>query len=98
MKVHEGEFTVGLMCRVLSVSRSGYYAWRGRTPSKRAQARARLDAKVRVEFEARKGRAGAPRLSRRLGVGRPRLTFSLDTLLREYNRLLRNPRYFAMIR
>lgn len=77
MKVHEGEFTVGLMCRVLSVSRSGYYAWRGRTPSKRAQARAGLDAKVSVEFEARKGRAGAPRLSRHLGVGRRQVADSL---------------------
>ncbi len=65
------------MSRVLSVSPSGYYAWRGRMPSKRTQARADLDARVKAEFEARKGRAGAPRLARHLGVGRRQVAESL---------------------
>jgi transposase InsO family protein len=77
MKANEGEFGVRLMCRVLSVSPSGYYAWRERTPSKRTQARAVLDARVGAEFEARKGRAGAPRLARHLGVGRRQVADSL---------------------
>lgn len=77
MKTHEDEFAVRLMCRVLSVSPSGYYAWRGRTPSQRVQARAALDAKVRAEFEARKGRAGAPRLARHVQVGRRQVAESL---------------------
>jgi transposase InsO family protein len=77
MKAHEGEFAVRLMCRVLSVSPSGYYAWRGRTPSKQAQARAALDAQVRDEFTRRKSRAGAPRLSRHLGRGRRQVAESL---------------------
>ena len=59
MKTNEREFGVRLMSRVLSVSPSGYYAWRGRQPSKRTRARADLDARVKTEFEARKGRAGA---------------------------------------
>jgi len=46
------------MCRVLSVSPSGYYAWRDQKPSKRPQARAALDAKVKVAFVARKGCEG----------------------------------------
>lgn len=77
MKAHEGEFRVRLMCRVLSVSPSGYYAWRDRKPSKRAQARAALDAKVSEAFAARKGREGSPRLSRRLGAGRRQVAESL---------------------
>lgn len=77
MKKHEGEFAVRLMCRVLSVSPSGYYAWRGRRPSKRTQARAALDAQVKAAFEARKGRDGAPRLSRRVRAGRRQVAESL---------------------
>ena len=38
MKNHEGEFAVRLMCRVLSVSASGYYDWRKRGVSKQVQA------------------------------------------------------------
>lgn len=77
MKAHEAEFVVRLMCRVLGVSPSGYYAWRNRTPSKQARARAALDAQVREEFERRKGRAGAPRLSRYLNRGRRQVAQSL---------------------
>lgn len=77
MQAHEGAFAVRLMCRVLKVSPSGYYAWRSRTPSHQAQARAALDARVRAEFDARKGRAGAPRLARHLSVGRRQVAESL---------------------
>lgn len=78
MQANEGEFRVRLMCRVLSVSASGYYAWRRRTPSKQAIARAELDARVKAEFESRKGRAGAPRLSRHLRRGRRQVAQSLQ--------------------
>ena len=77
MQAHESEFKVRLMCRVLAVSASGYYAWRTRTLSKQAQAREVLDMKVRAEFEARKGRAGAPRLARHLKRGRRQVAQSL---------------------
>lgn len=77
MKAHDAEFGVRLMCRVLGASPSGYYARRNRTASKRAQDRVLLDARVREEFERRKGRAGAPRLSRQLGRGRRQVAQSL---------------------
>mgnify|MGYP001283827576 CR=1 FL=1 len=77
LKAHEAEFRVRLMCRVLDVSSGGYYAWRSRTPSEQAQTRAALDATVREEFKRRKGRAGAPRLSRHLGRGRRQVAQSL---------------------
>lgn len=77
MKMHEDEFAMRLMCCVLKVSSSGYYAWRSRTPSKQAQARAVLDARVRAEFDVRKGRAGAPRLAKHLETGRRQVADSL---------------------
>jgi transposase InsO family protein len=70
------------MCRVMAVSRSGYYGWRRRTPGPRAQARAELDEQVQQAFLAEKCRAGAPRLTRRLkarghGAGRNQIAQSL---------------------
>ena len=44
---HEREFEVKVMCRVLEVSVSGYYAWRKRPPSARAQANAVLVEQMR---------------------------------------------------
>ena len=77
MRTYENAFAVRLMCRVLSVSPSGYYAWRVRKPSLRAQRRAQLDAKVQEAFKAERGRAGSPRLSRSLKVGRRQVAQSL---------------------
>jgi transposase InsO family protein len=77
MKAYEDEFAVRLMCRVLKVSPSGYYAWRSRKPSAQAQRRAELDTQVKAAFEAERSRAGAPRLSRRLGTGRRQVAESL---------------------
>jgi transposase InsO family protein len=82
IKVHEGKFATRTMCRVMAVSRSGYYGWRRRTPGPRAQARAELDKQVQQAFLAEKCRAGAPRLTRRLkarghGAGRNQIAQSL---------------------
>ena len=49
---HTGQFQVKRMCRVLGVQRSGYYAWRKRTPSTRAQANQALLALIRAEHAA----------------------------------------------
>ncbi len=50
------------MCRVLRVSRSGYYAWRKRIPSKRAQKDAMLTEKIRQIHEKSRGTYGSPRI------------------------------------
>jgi transposase InsO family protein len=63
---YEGQHTVALMCRALTVSRSGYYDWRGRPPSERAQANARLTAEVHRVYTEYKARAGAPRITQHL--------------------------------
>jgi putative transposase len=50
------------MCRVFSVSPSGFYAWTQREPSARAIEDARLTARIRVFHARSKGRYGAPNI------------------------------------
>jgi putative transposase len=66
IRSHEIEFAVRMMCGAMRVSASSYYAWRNGAPSARCQARTQLDVQVQQAFTAEKGRAGAPRLTRRL--------------------------------
>jgi len=59
------------MCKVLEVSTSGYYAWRGRPPSKREMANRGLTAKIKEEFENSGETYGSPRIyqvMRKLGL------------------------------
>ena len=46
MLAEKNNFTVTRMARLLEVSRSGFYAWLGRTPSKRAVRQERIEQKV----------------------------------------------------
>ena len=62
MAAHEGEFAVKRMCRVLVVQRSGYYAWRKRSPSTRAQANAALLALIEAEHAQSRKTYGSPRV------------------------------------
>jgi len=66
IKTNENQFPVGMMCRMLSDSRSGYYSWRDRPPSSRDQANRILAAEIKRVFDDEKGRPGSPRISRRL--------------------------------
>jgi putative transposase len=50
------------MCRVLGVSPSGYYAWRARPASRRAQQDETLLRKIRSAHAASRGTYGVPRL------------------------------------
>ena len=54
------------MCRVLEVSRSGYYRWLKRKPSKRQLDNQRLDAQIRQIYEKSKGRYGSPKITQEL--------------------------------
>jgi putative transposase len=68
---HRDEFPVKLMCKVLEVSTSGYYAWRGRPPSKREMANRALTAKIKEEFKKSGETYGSPRIyqvMRKLGL------------------------------
>ena len=59
---HAGTWPVRLMCRVLEVSPSGYYAWRSRPESPRATANRQLVGEIRRIEVRHQGRYGSPRM------------------------------------
>jgi transposase InsO family protein len=59
-------FEVGLMCKTLEVSRSGFYAWLGREESDRACDDRRVTALIRDIFTESRGIYGIPRVHRTL--------------------------------
>lgn len=64
---HRAVWPIEVQCRVLQVSRSGYYAWRARPESRTARRQAELTDRIR-EIHGRKHHAnyGAPRIHREL--------------------------------
>lgn len=59
---HQAEYRVTDLCRVAGVSRSGFYAWRSRPASARAQANAVLLEEIREIHAQSRGTYGAPRV------------------------------------
>ena len=74
MKVYEfverekANHPVRHLCRVLGVAASGYWAWRQRGLSARAQADAQLSARIGAVHQASRGTYGAPRIHAALAV------------------------------
>jgi putative transposase len=93
---YRGEFSVRLMCRVLAVSRAGFYAAQRRTPSARAARDQGLRLKVRAVHTRSRRRYGAPRVHAELKargerVGKKRVA----RLMREDGLVGRRPRRFV---
>ncbi len=61
---HRQDYPITLMCRVLSVSRAGFYAAQQRAPSARATADATLTATITDTFVRCQRRYGSPRIHR----------------------------------
>lgn len=59
---HRQEFKVELMCRVLAVSASGYYAWRKRSSSAQEMANNTLLKVIKAAHQASNGVYGSPRI------------------------------------
>jgi putative transposase len=66
IKRHREEFDVRLMCRMLNVSASGFYAWLKRGPSKRELSNRRLAIDIRAAHAKSRKRYGSPRICREL--------------------------------
>ena len=59
---HRKVWPVRMMCGVLGLSASGYYAWRGRPQSPRAAANAALTEDIRLIHAESSGTYGSPRV------------------------------------
>ena len=78
MKAQEDRHTIAMMSRVLEVSRSGFYAWTSRRPSRRAREDSELGQRIQNIHEESRGTYGAPRIYAELAdsgthVGRKRV-------------------------
>lgn len=63
---HAGEYHITTMCRVLTVSKAGYYAWVKRPPSTRVAADAQLAAEISVIHQTSRRTYGSPRVHEEL--------------------------------
>jgi transposase InsO family protein len=78
MKANQAIWPIATMARLLEVSASGFYAWLGRGPSKRARSDAELLARIRAIHARSHGTYGMPRIHAELTtqgvhVGRKRV-------------------------
>ena len=59
IEAHRGEFYLQVLCRMLGVTRAGYFSWRGRPISKRKTSDDRLGEEIKEIHGQSKGRYGA---------------------------------------
>lgn len=59
---HKHAFPIVVMCHVLSVSESGFYAWRKRLPCRGQREDAQLSSHIRQVFSTHRERYGSPRI------------------------------------
>ena len=60
--VEKAQFPVTALCRLLGVTRQGYYAYAGRSPSRRLQRERVLQERVRQVHKESRGTYGSPRV------------------------------------
>ena len=66
IKAEKANHDVALLCRVLEVSRQGFYAWLRRKPCQRKRQDEGLGQSIRSSFTGSEGRYGAPRVQKEL--------------------------------
>ncbi len=72
IEAQEAHFPISLLCKVVGVSRSGYYAWLARPPSRRSREDAALIEKIRQIHQRSRQSYGYPRVHaelKALGIG-----------------------------
>jgi len=78
IRAHRAVFRICAMCRVLRVSKAGFYEWQSRAPSSRAQRDAEIAVEIKAFYRESGKRYGSPRIHADLqdagtGCGRKRV-------------------------
>lgn len=91
----KAQWPVEVQCEVFGVSRSGYYAWAGRSEAPRAKEDAQVVVEIKAASEVGRGNYGSPRIHRELRakgrrIGRKRV----ERLMRQEGIVARKKRRF----
>src|SRR5499427_6859446 len=96
---HQGIWPVRVMCDALSVSPSGYYAWRSRPDSPRQIANRDLLADIRRVHAQHQERYGAPRVHAELrAAGQTVSRKRVERVMRQHGLRARAPRRYRLCR
>lgn len=95
MEAEKANFSLAMMSRILGVSRSGYYSWKKRRPSRRQKENELLSMKIQAIYEESHATYGSPRVcaelrSRKEPVGKNRVA----RLMRESGICARRPKRY----
>jgi putative transposase len=93
--LEKAQWPIELQCHVLGVSRSGFYAWKGRPESRRTREDAEVLIEIKEASAVGRGNYGSPRVHRELRahgrrVGRKRV----ERLMRREGIVARKKRRF----
>jgi len=97
--IHEyrPQFSLQVLCRILEVTCSGYYAWRQRPRSRRRQQNEQLLVHIRDICEQSQGRYGSPRVHQELQAQGVRCSEKrVARLMREHQLVARPTRKFVV--
>lgn len=95
VEAEKASYPVAMMCRAACVSTGGFYAWRKRRMSPRAEGELKLAVRVREIHGAHRGRYGAPRIhAQLLREGHRTSRKRVARLMRERGLKGRRPRRF----
>ena len=96
VEAEKAHYPIRLMCRCLAVSRSGYYAWRKRSPSTRATRDRHLKVEIAASHRASRRTYGSPRILRDLRAEGHRVSRKrVARLMRELGLVGRRKRRFV---
>ena len=95
INAEKARWPVEVQCDVLGVSRSGYYAWRGRAEAPRTREDAEVVIEIKVASEVGRGNYGSPRVHRELRAQGRRISRKrVERLMRQEGIVARKKRRF----